>query len=201
MVKKAVMWHRYFSLEELKILPIHVLELMGSLTGIHLVRYFKQWAGMGEGGPMRCLERIDNMSVVDAIGKGLAKDIRLTQLLSLRENSLEDQKLTSEAAWIWTKSVEQLGDDMSRGEFENVREALEGRGFEEIAHWDLGGEQEGLIPDIHELRNHLFKLSEEHEAMKNAESVLPPRWCGPSRRQKRATSAVHRADLPGGSAE
>ena len=170
--KKAVMWHRRFTLEELQILPIHVLELVGSLTGIHLMRYFKRWAGLGVGGPTRCLERIDNMSVVDAIGKGLAKDIRLAQLLSLREKSLEDQKLTSEAAWIWTKSVEQLGDDMSRGAFDIVRETLEGRGFEEIVHWDLGGEQEELIPDILELRAHLFKLSKEHEAMKNAEHVL-----------------------------
>ena len=130
----AVMWHRRFTIEELRILPIHVLELVGSLTGIHLIRYFRRWAGLGATGPSRCLERIDNMSVVDAIGKGVAKDIRLIQLLSLRGKSLEDQQLTSEAAWIWTKSIEQLGDAMSRGEFESVREDLWGRGF---ARYDI----------------------------------------------------------------
>ena len=94
--------------------------------------------------------------------------------------------------------MEQLGDDMSRGAFDTVRKTLEGRGFEEIVHWDLGGEQEGLIPDILELRGHLFKLSKEHEAMKSAEHVLPPRWGKASRRQRRSTSAVHPADRSSG---
>ena len=181
----AVMWHRRFTIEELRILPIHVLELVGSLTGLHLIRYFRRWAGLGATGPSRCLERIDNMSVVDAIGKGVAKDIRLIQLLSLREKSLEDQQLTSEAAWIWTKSIEQLGDAMSRGDFESVRKDLRGRGFERIVHWDLGGESEGLIPDYEELKAYLFKLSDEHEAMKGSEYVSRSRWRKSSRRAKR----------------
>jgi len=121
------MWHMKLDMEELEALEIHVTEFWASLTGLHLIRYFKKWAGIEEGGKeaSRSMERIDNMAVVDVINGDRAKDIRLSAMLTLREKILKEQKLTSEAAWISTKSTEQLGDDMSRGAFERVKDVLQ----------------------------------------------------------------------------
>ena len=48
----------------------------------------------------------------------------------------------------------------------------------------VGGESEGLIPDYEELKAYLFKLSDEHEAMKGSEYVSRSR-CRKSSRAKR----------------
>ena len=64
------------------------------------------------------------MSVVNVIDSGVAKDIRLEAMLTVRAELLREQEMTSEAAWIWIHDDEQLGDGMSREEFNAVRIAL-----------------------------------------------------------------------------
>ena len=171
----AVMWHYRFDYEVLERLKIHVTEIWGSVTGILLISHFKELIRTrgGDYGATRCLERIDNMSVVNVIDAGKAKDIMLEAMLTIRADLLEEQNLTSEAAWIWTHSLEQLGDGMSRGKFKEVREALQGRGFKDVVHWDLNGKESFLIPDMSVLREYLLKLDSHNVSMKSGKPVLP----------------------------
>ena len=169
----AAMWVKQRDMEELEKLAIHVTELWADLIGIHLIQYFKDVAGIQDNDDViECLERVDNMGVVQSITAGMAKDIRLSAMLALRAKRLSELKLRSEAEWIWTKDPEQYGDAMSRGKFEEVRVALKSKGFQRIEFWDLNRGEANLVPDMENLRALLMNLSSQHKSMKTAKPAF-----------------------------
>ena len=168
----AAMWVKRLDMEELEQFDIHVTELWADLIGVHLIQNFMTVAGIeNEESMTDCLERVDNMGVVQSITAGMAKDIRLSAMLALRAKRLSEIKIRSEAEWISTDDPEQFGDAMSRGRFDEVRAALEARGFKQFMFWDLNRGESNLVPDMANLRSLLMNLSSQHKSMKTAKPV------------------------------
>ena len=146
--KSGRFWWYQFSEEQIRRLPVHVTEFVAELvqmrlSGVHWDDGYN--------------ELVDNMAVVTSIELRSPKDVRLIEMLLLRDSLREELGVTTSTTYIRSED-NVLADLLSRGKFAEFRIHARNLGLTGIRGSDLRVTKE--IPDLEMLFERLMELSD-----------------------------------------
>ena len=155
----GVLWKYTFSKRQTEILPIHLLEGIGSITGLAMSA--ETYRGKA------VLAWCDNQSWVKSVQRASPKDPCLRELLAVQDELARRHQLTVLSKYVHT-DVNVVSDKASRGDLAGARAELAKNGWSEdkLTVIDLNAEPEKGPADLELLFDRIIQLYEAKVAVR-----------------------------------